>query len=135
MKNVVMLAAYFWIVRKWRYFYYFHIFVHNIAGFVLLFWISESPQYLYNKRDFTEFRKVMDRIFKINGKPIPANYKLKAESNDPDATVCSNEEPPTKLELLKYKEIWLNLVITIINFVAISFSYYMMALFVKRPSR
>ena len=116
----------------------------------LIFYLPESPKFLYEKGRYTELRKVMNRIAKGNGTAMPEEYGFKNDdqgkeiSSEHKSNMTSlhkmnsnltesvdQEKPFSIAQTLKSPIIIINLVICTILYVAITFDYFMISFYVK----
>ena len=61
------------VSNEWKYYYILAI-VISVVSFPLVFYIPESPKFLYEKGRHYELRKIIKRIAKTNNVDMDENY-------------------------------------------------------------
>ena len=67
------------ISKEWKYWYIFAIII-SVICLPFVYYIPESPKYLYEKGRFYELRSVIKRIAKTNGVKMDENYEWENSS-------------------------------------------------------
>ena len=77
--SIIIGSYYEKISKNWEWLQLFCIGV-QILGMTLLFWIPESPEYLYSVNRFEESKKVLKQIAKYNrAKDFPDKFSFDTE--------------------------------------------------------
>ena len=113
-----------------------------------MFFVPESPRYLYAKKDWKNLRKVIRTIAKVNGSNMSHSYAI-----DEEVKLLTNskkqrerkaiEEQETEVDLstgqsefsvvtaLKDSTIFINFIVVLVCFSVVSFNYYMISFYLK----
>jgi hypothetical protein len=74
-----LVALYFEVISKNWYWYQIFWFPFAVVATIALFFIPESPKFLYEKRRFDECRKVFNYIARFNRVKIDFKFKFDLE--------------------------------------------------------
>ena len=67
-KNAMVPTLYFWFISKnWIWLFMAHYFVILLPATFFMFFVQESPRWLYEKKRYVQLMKVINRIAKFNG--------------------------------------------------------------------
>ena len=113
-----------------------------------MFFVPESPRYLYAKQDWKNLRKVIRTIAKVNGSNMSHGYVIDEEvkfltSSKKQRQRKAIEEQETEVDLstgqsefsvvtaLKDSTIFINFIVVLVCFSVVSFNYYMISFYLK----
>jgi Na+/melibiose symporter-like transporter len=97
-------------------------------------YLVESPKLLYEKGEFTRLRRIIGKISRINGTTLPEKYQIKAEVEFIAESSTESEAQiyvPGVCEMLKHRIILTNFIICVLQFMIVSFCYYLLNFYVK----
>ena len=113
-----------------------------------MFFVPESPRYLYAKQDWKNLRKVIRTFAKVNGSNMSHSYAIDEEvkfltSSKKQRQRKAIEEQETEVDLstgqnefsvvtaLKDSTIFINFIVVLVCFSVVSFNYYMISFYLK----
>jgi MFS family permease len=149
---LIPTSIYFlYIHNQWKYFYIAPIVIAWVTC-PFIFYIPESPKFLYEKGKYAELRKVIKRIARVNRVKMNEKYVIdraverastinidirkSIEAIGPnheevEAEKILHEEDFSILEELKKPIVTINLIICSILFIVATFNYYMINFYLK----
>ena len=94
--SIIPASLYFiFVSNEWKYFYSAAI-ITSIVSFPFIFWIPESPKYLYETKQHDELRLVIRRIADTNSTEMDNNYEFEKNIS---VLRSDNETPNDQIEL------------------------------------
>ena len=125
--DIILISIYYYYIKSGESILYMYV-IHAIINLATLYYIPESPHFLYSKCKFSELKDCFNNYAKLNNAPqLHPHAKFNKEGNWMNNII----EESSIWSLISDKSRLINLLVMIFNWCAWSFWFYFIGYFLK----